>query len=201
MFSKYFLCNSGICQDNKLEEFRHEISTNWKIEESNDTIFINSKENIYVEFHNMAGIPHDFVFPKCDSQDTSKIPSDKATLIMAIQDKWDDKKITEIRSSNNKLRNQIDSLIYKHNISHIKQHPRWGDEIYLTSSPEEEKLVENYKAERQELENRIKKMPKYSSDNYSIFIVSRTWQFCENINCSYMVPLVCPEQWSSNITL
>ena len=51
---------------------------------------------------------------------------------------------------------------------------------------------------KEELYNKIIELPRYNSEKYSLFIISRTWVFEEN-KAYYMLPMIYPPSVIENI--
>ena len=101
----------------------------------------------------------------------------KMEIIFNIQNKWDSTKINKVITENKKITSKADSLIYKYKLSHLKRSHRYTQELIFNATKEEEDRFELYKNEKGELLKTITELPTYNSEKYSLFLISKTWEF------------------------
>ncbi|MFH0867635.1 MAG: hypothetical protein V1904_15705 [Bacteroidota bacterium] len=179
-------------QDSILDILKSKISKEWDFKLENDTLVIKSNDSLWIGFYNIAGAPFDDPeYKKFTDEYLQKHGRKiKACIIFRAEEKWTIEKISEIKNENLKIQEEIENLISKYQLSHLERTFRWEEELFWNTTTEEEIRIEAYKKEKAELEAKKKELPDYSSQNYSLFIISRNWE--ESL--SYMVPMICPEK-------
>lgn len=183
--------------DTILDKLKSKIGTGWELKLENDTLIIKSHDSLWIDFYNIAGAPiNDPEYKKFTDEYLQKNGRKiKACIIFRAEEKWDIEKISEVQNENLKIQEEISNLISKHQLSHLERTFRWEEELFWNSTPEEELRIEAYKKEKEELSGKIKELPYYNSQNYSLFVISKNWEGSP----SYMVPMIYPDKEKTKI--
>ncbi len=98
-----------------------------------------------------------------------------AQIVIKYEKKWDFIKVQEASYKNLSITNEINALSNKYKIAHLKDTKQSTKEkiVYTPVSHEDVKLIENYYAEKKRLESQLIPTPDYSTQQYSLFIVSK----------------------------
>jgi len=182
-----------IKNDSLLNKLQSKLIDDWNLKVSNDTLFIESKNYIWIDFYNSAGAPHDDPeYAKFTDEYLQKNGrKTKMIVLFDIQNKWDAQKISQAENENKKIYAETDSLIYKYKLDHLKRSYRYSEELIWGATEDEEKRFEEYKIEKEKILQKITEIPIYNSQNYSLFVISKTWYFSNK--SYYMLPMIYPD--------
>ena len=99
-----------------------------------------------------------------------------ARIAIKYEKKWDFIKIQEASYKNLSITNEVNALSNKYKIGHLKDTKLSTKEriVYTPVSPEDVKQIESYYAEKKRLESQLIPTPDYSTQQYSLFIVSKS---------------------------
>jgi hypothetical protein len=192
---------SNNTKDSILKAFEHKIAKDWKVEIHKDTLVIESKTEMWIDFQNIAGmstigIQHEKYTLEYLKKNGIKT---KARIMFVIQPKWNSTKIEHIQNENSRIYNEIDSLLSKYSLTHLNRTYRWHEELFGgETTKEENKRILLYKAEKEKLLQTITKPPNYETENHYLFIISRNWRYRET-NTAYMRPMIFPDSQKNAI--
>lgn len=196
-FALMFSClaqEKKIAGDSLLLKLQTELKNDWDLRITNDTLTIESKNYIWIDFYNSAGAPFDD--PEYDKYTDEYLQKNgqktKMIILLDIQDKWDSAKIKKVIAENKKISSAADSLIYKYKLSHLKRTHRYDEELIWDATKEEENRFEKYKKEKEAVLEKIKEIPYYNSEKYSLFIIFASWEFSMKSHY-YMLPMISPK--------
>ena len=186
--------------DSLIVTLESKLQNDWDVKIIKDTLQIESKNYIWIDFYNSAGAPMDdpefYKFTDDYLQKNGK--KTKMKLLFILQDKWDSIKIKNVITENKKIRTAADNLIYKYKLSHVKRTFRYGEELIWHATKDEENRFEKYKKEKEVLLKKVKELPVYYSQKYSLFVCFRTWNYSES-NYYYMLPMIYPKSEGEKI--
>ena len=189
-----------IVEDSILNNLALQIKKHWNIEIREDSLIIESKNSMWVDFYNIAGAPFDD--PEYEKYSEEYLKENgrkvKAKILFKLEPKWTQARKEYVLKVNSLIYREIDSLIYKYNISHLKRSFRWHEEHFWGTTKEEDKRIDSYKMEKEKLMNKMIIIPSYNSEFYSLFIVDRNWMLSE-VNSAHLVPVIFPETESIEI--
>ena len=99
-----------------------------------------------------------------------------AQIVIKYEKKWDFIKIQEASFKNLSITNEINALSSKYKIAHLKDARQSTKEkiVYTPVTREDVKLIETYYAEKKRLEAQMIHTPDYSTQQYSLFIISKS---------------------------
>ena len=202
-----FLIHAAFCKsqitktsDSILANLSEQLNYNWRIEIISDTLKFESREPMFIEFYNSAGAPLDDPAYKKFTDEYLKEHGNKtkAILLFKMENKWTSEKIKEATDANAIIYKEVEGLLSKYKLEKIKHSYRYDEELFWGATKEEKVRIEEYKKEKEELYNKIIELPRYNSEKYSLFIISRTWVFEEN-KAYYMLPMIYPPSVIENI--
>jgi hypothetical protein len=198
-------CNGqekNIGNDKLLAKLQAELKDNWEMKISNDSLIIESRNYIWIDFYNSAGVPVDD--PEYDKYTDDYLQKNgrktKMIKILSMQPKWDSVQIKKVIAENKKIGEEMDSLIFKYDLSHVKRSFRYDEELIWNATDKEQERFEEYKKEKETLRKKIQGLPIYNSEKYSLFIVSKTWNFSED-GGYYMLPMIYPKSEEKKINI
>jgi hypothetical protein len=198
-------CNGqekNIGNDKLLAKLQTILKDDWDMKISNDTLIIESKNYIWIDFYNSAGVPFDDPEYKKYTDDYLQKNGRKTKMIiqLGMQNKWDSLQIKKVIAENKKIGEHADSLIYKYKLSHLQRTYRYDEELIWNATDKEQERFEEYKKEKETLLKTIKQLPEYNSEKYSLFLVSKTWNFSED-GGYYMLPMIYPKSEEEKINI
>jgi hypothetical protein len=184
-------------QDSILDKLKLKIGNEWDFKFENDSLVIKSNDSLWIAFYNIAGAPlNDPEYKKyTDEYLQEHGRKTSACIIFRAEKKWTSEKINEVRNENIKIYEQIDSLISKYQLSHLKHSYRWNEELFWEASPAEEIRIKAYKKEKEALKEKVLELPYYNSQYYSLFVISENWMD----ELGYMVPMIYPAEEKTKI--
>lgn len=147
----------------------------WTFSESNDCFIIQKTDSIWELEGNYMNLP-----PEKKEDRNKRIQADGkktvANIVIRHEKKWDFLKVQEVSYKNLSINNEINALSNKYKISHLKDTKLTTKEriVYTPVTKEDVKLIENYYAEKKKLEAKLISSPDYSTQQYSLFIVSKS---------------------------
>jgi hypothetical protein len=97
-------------------------------------------------------------------------------IVIRHEDKWDFLRIQEAQIRNSELQGQLYNLADKMGVAPLldAKLSRKGRPVYTAVTEADKKKLANYYKEKEKLEKKIITVPDFSSQNYSLFIVSST---------------------------
>ncbi len=99
-----------------------------------------------------------------------------AKILIRYEKKWDFIKIQEASFNNTSIISQIASLEKKYDISKLKDSKLSSKSgiVYTPVTEDDTKRLQNYYKEKKDLEQKTMKIPDYSTEKFSLFIISKT---------------------------
>jgi hypothetical protein len=181
-------------EDSLLGNLITQTQNHWNIEIREGELIIESKDSMWIDFYNIAGAPfNDPEYLKYTAEYLMKNgEKTKARIRFGLEPKWSQEKTKQAGVENLKIYNEIDSLIYKYELSHLERSFRWHEELFWSTTKEEEARIVSYKAEKKRLMNTIIKIPAYQSENHSLFLIERNWRLGE-VNSAHLLPMIFPD--------
>ena len=111
-----------IVEDSILNNLALQIKKHWNIEIREDSLIIESKNSMWVDFYNIAGAPFDD--PEYEKYSEEYLKENgrkvKAKILFKLEPKWTQARKEYVLKVNSLIYREIDSLIYKYNISGCK---------------------------------------------------------------------------------
>ncbi|MEI7597505.1 MAG: hypothetical protein WCK02_17285 [Bacteroidota bacterium] len=99
--------------------------------------------------------------------------SAKSRIIYRIDSLWDINKIIEAKSNNDAIYAKYRELPEKHKIADLKKMGgRNSKAVYQPRNEADIKNIKAYEEEKTALENKLIKLPNFSTKNYSVFFIS-----------------------------
>jgi len=188
-------CNQNTSEndlkDTVLENFTSKIKDSWDVKVKEDSLIIESKDTMWIDFFNAAGIS---IVDKGQNKYSEKYLKEngnkiKAKIVFKLEPKWSEPKMQKAKNDNSLIYKNIDNLINKYELSHIERTNRWNEELFGNATEDEKKRIAIYKTEKRELLNKIIQIPLYNSEKYSLFIIDKNWE----MKASYMIPKIFPK--------
>lgn len=200
------LIQSCHCQTNQVEtdkillQLKTEIQADWNFQKANSDLMIESKTDVWIDFYNSAGVPHDDPELKKFTPEYLQEKGRKTKLLVRfrLEEKWSEAKKQSVIGFNRKIEKEIQGLLEKHKISHVKRSSRYGEELFWGASPEEKVRIENYRKEKEKLIKTKIILPDYNSENYSFFVVYKTWNYSTE-GAYHMLPMIYPKEAETKI--
>jgi hypothetical protein len=187
--------------DAVLSKFVSEISGDWNVTEKDSTLIIESKDTMYIDFYNSAGVPLNDPEANKYTEEYLKKKGKKtlARIEFRMEKKWSEEKIKATKAKNKLVQEKIDGLKGKYKLTEINSSMRYNQEVFLGTTKKEEKRITKYKKEKEELEQSKIKIPVYNTENFSLIKISNNWQIGDSY---HMLPQIYPRsEWTKILAL
>jgi len=199
----FFLLFPCIAQEKKIEtdslllKLQRKLKNEWDLKIINDTLIIESKNFIWIDFyHEVTNLPTgDSSYYKYTPEYIQKNGRKTKMLIrFSIQSKWDSIKIKKTIAKNEKIMTESNDLVYKYKLSHLRLTHIDKDGTLLNATKEENDRLKKYKEKKSSLSQKIKEIPIYNSEKYSLSIIYKTWNYVNR-----MLPMIYPKSEQATI--
>ncbi len=151
------------------------LPSGWTFSESNGYFIIQKTDSIWVLEEDPLSNPSE---KKEEKNKRIQVTGKKtvANIIIKYEKKWEFIRVQEVSLNNLSVTNEIKALPEKYKISHLKDMKLSTKNkiVYSPVTQEDVKLIEDYYAEKKRLEAKLIISPDYSTQQFSLFIVSKT---------------------------
>ncbi len=147
----------------------------WTFTESNGFYIIQKTDSIWVLAENTLNAPAEKKEEKIKRIKANGIKT-VAKILVRYEKKWDFIKIQEVSFNNMSVNNEITALESKYNIAKLKDTKLSSKSkiVYTPLNEDDVKRINDYYAEKKQLEDKLIKSPDFSSQQYSLFVISKT---------------------------
>ncbi len=178
LINRIIFCEEKILENDKiLKKIQGSIMKNWKIIVTTNEIIFERDQDVWELYENQINAPLD-TEPEQDKIERIKKNGKKTKTKVRYfyVEKWSEEKIKDVKEKNSSIQNKISTLMDKYNIKHLYDSfgSSKGGEYFYKGTWEEKKRINEYKKEKQLLENQIIKLPDHNTGKYSLFILSGT---------------------------
>ena len=153
----------SLLTESEFDRLRTAAGDEWSISTAENKMILKSTELFW--FYNAVSLPYmdDEELIQYIKQNGRK---DYYEITLLFVPKWDDTKVAEARSHNNRIWKQIGNLPQKHGLTHLTRNKQ---NSFFPETKEDEAKIKKYEAEYAELEAQLIIIPEFKSENYSIY--------------------------------
>ena len=159
--------------DEKLSQLKKELSQGWSISETDKKIIIEYKDEVWVLFENKINAP---ISRRSKEEEIQRIKEfgkkQKARFVFRKELKWNKEQYKKVEEENQAIRlKAFQELPEKHQIESLysKALSRKGLDTYVAKTGDDQKRIDAFEKEKEELLKTQKKLPEYESSLYSLF--------------------------------
>lgn len=169
--------NLAIDSDNKLSDLKKSLPEGWEMLSQIKGVLTIQKETVaYVLFENMINAPANIeTKEELEKRIIEKGKQVKPHFEFKYYNRLSDEYLESARRKNDSVCAVIKYLPKKYNIENLKDKfaSSKGEDIYKANTEEEKEKIKKYEIEKDNLLDRIIKLPDYNSENYSLYLDSR----------------------------
>ncbi|MBI5402220.1 MAG: hypothetical protein HY959_02370 [Ignavibacteriae bacterium] len=188
--------NPIIDSDNKISNLKKSLPEGWEMFAQINGVLTIQKETIaYVLFENMINAPANIeTKEEIEKRIIENGKQVKPHFEFKYYNRMSDEHIESARRKNDSIYALVKSLPKKYNIQHLKNKfaSSKGEDIYSANTEGEMEIIKKYEIEKDNLLDKIIKLPDYNSENYSLYIDSKVGMGDE-------FHLVCPFEISKEM--
>ncbi|MFI5205016.1 MAG: hypothetical protein ACHQF2_11010 [Flavobacteriales bacterium] len=169
--------NQNIAKDKKLMQVIDSLPSNWYFEYTDSMLTLRCKDSVYQIWTNHINEEGHFGKPTVTEEEKMekfrKEGMKKVAVFLSFKlvTPWSDARIKKTSAHNQKIYNDMKELPKKHKIDHLYNNfaSHKGTPTYTAKTDDDQKRIDAFTAEEEDLESQIIRFPEYCTANFAVF--------------------------------